>query len=190
MSKQIKIGVVGCGYWGPNLIRNFRSLPDCHLKMMCDVNEDAPQASCGHCIPRSRARRIITIMLNGAGLDAVVIATAVKPHFPMAKASLLAGKHTFIEKPMAASAAECEELVDIARKNGPGADDRPHVPLFARRQKNQGNRGQGRHRGNPLHLRPPPESWACSRRTSTWPGTSPRTTSPSFCTSWRNSRSR
>ena len=57
-------------------------------------------------------------MLNGAGLDAVVIATAVKFHFPMAKASLLAGKHTFIEKPMAASAAECEELVDIAHKKG------------------------------------------------------------------------
>jgi len=39
MTKQIKIGVVGCGYWGPNLVRNFRSLPDCHLKMMCDTSE-------------------------------------------------------------------------------------------------------------------------------------------------------
>ena len=57
-------------------------------------------------------------MLNGAGLDAVVIATAVKSHYPMAKASLLAGKHTFIEKPMAASLEECEELIDIAQKNG------------------------------------------------------------------------
>jgi len=56
--------------------------------------------------------------LNGAGLDAVVIATAVKLHFPMAKAALLAGKHTFIEKPMAASAQECEELIEIAKKNG------------------------------------------------------------------------
>jgi predicted dehydrogenase len=56
--------------------------------------------------------------LNGLGLDAVVIATAVRLHHPMAKASLLAGKHTFIEKPMAASSAECEELVDIARAKG------------------------------------------------------------------------
>ena len=56
--------------------------------------------------------------LNGAGLDAVVIATAVRLHFPMAKAALLAGKHTFIEKPMACSSAECEELIDIAKKNG------------------------------------------------------------------------
>jgi predicted dehydrogenase len=57
-------------------------------------------------------------LLNGAGLDAVVIATSVKTHFKMAKASLLAGKHTFIEKPMAASSEECEELIDIAKKQG------------------------------------------------------------------------
>jgi predicted dehydrogenase len=57
-------------------------------------------------------------MLNGAGLDAVVIATPVKYHYAMAKASLLAGKHTFIEKPMAKSSAECEELIEIAEANG------------------------------------------------------------------------
>jgi len=57
-------------------------------------------------------------MLNGVELDAVVIATAVKSHYPMAKASLLAGKHTFIEKPMASSSEQCEELIEIARKKG------------------------------------------------------------------------
>jgi predicted dehydrogenase len=57
-------------------------------------------------------------MLNGVGLDAIVVATSVKWHFPMAKAALLAGKHVLIEKPMAASAAQCEELIEIARKNG------------------------------------------------------------------------
>jgi predicted dehydrogenase len=57
-------------------------------------------------------------MINGAGLDAVVIATAVKTHYPMARASLLAGKHTMIEKPMASSSQECQELVAIAREKG------------------------------------------------------------------------
>ena len=57
-------------------------------------------------------------MLNGAGLDGVVIATAVRTHFPMAKAALQAGKHVLIEKPLATSSAECEELIDIAKKNG------------------------------------------------------------------------
>lgn len=57
-------------------------------------------------------------LLNGAGLDAVIIATPVRHHYSLAKASLLAGKHTFIEKPMASSSAECEELIQIARSNG------------------------------------------------------------------------
>ena len=104
MAKRIKVGVVGCGYWGPNLMRNFRSLPDCNLKMMCDVSEQ-PAGSSEIAVSRSRRRDELPHMLNGAGLDAVIIATSVKSHFPMAKASLLAGKHTFIEKPMAASSA-------------------------------------------------------------------------------------
>src|SRR5437867_3316761 len=117
MTKQIKVGVVGCGYWGPNLVRNFRSLGDCSLKMMCDISEqrlDHLRAL----YPEVEGATDFKHMLNGAGLDAVVVATAVKLHFPMAKASLLAGKHTMIEKPMAASSKECEELIEIARKKG------------------------------------------------------------------------
>jgi predicted dehydrogenase len=117
MSKTISVGVVGCGYWGPNLVRNFRSLPGCALKMMCDVSvtrlkslnalypDVAPESSFDH-------------MLNGVGLDAVVVATSVKLHYSMAKAALLAGKHVLIEKPMAASAAQCEELIEIAQQKG------------------------------------------------------------------------
>ena len=103
MAKQIKIGVVGCGYWGPNLIRNFRSLPDCDLKMMCDLNEKR-LSHLRTLYPEVEGAPDYNHMLNGINLDAVVIATAVRTHFPLAKASLLAGKHTFIEKPMAASA--------------------------------------------------------------------------------------
>src|SRR5438552_8884170 len=117
MPKQIKVGVVGCGYWGPNLVRNFRSLPDCSLNMMCDISEQRLE-HLRSLYPEVRGEADFSHMLNGAGLDAVVIATAVKLHFPMAKASLLAGKHTLIEKPMAASADECEELIEIAGKKG------------------------------------------------------------------------
>jgi predicted dehydrogenase len=117
MNRQIKVGVVGCGYWGPNLIRNFRALSDCNLKVMCDLNQDRLKHL--HALyPEVEGITDFNHMLNGAGLDAVVIATAVRFHYSMAKASLLAGKHTFIEKPMAASAKECEELVAIAQKNG------------------------------------------------------------------------
>jgi len=117
MKKQIKVGVVGCGYWGPNLIRNFRSLSDCTLKMMCDVSETR-LTHLRSLYPEVEGATDYGHVLNGAGLDAVVIATAVKLHYPMAKASLLAGKHTFVEKPMASSSEQCAELIDIARKMG------------------------------------------------------------------------
>jgi predicted dehydrogenase len=117
MAKQIKVGVVGCGYWGPNLVRNFRSLPDCDLKMMCDISEKR-LSHLRSLYPEVESSLDYGHMLNGINLDAVVIATAVKSHFQMAKASLLAGKHTFIEKPMASASHECEELVELARKNG------------------------------------------------------------------------
>ena len=117
MSKLINIGVVGCGYWGPNLIRNFRSLPGCNLKMMCDANA-ARLNSLAPLYPDVAPEMNFDHMLNGVGLDAVVVATSVKLHFPMAKAALLAGKHVMIEKPMASSAAQCEELIEIAQQKG------------------------------------------------------------------------
>ncbi len=117
MTKQIKVGVVGLGYWGPNLVRNFRSLPNCQLKIMCDMSEDRLRHLAG-LYPEVTGETDYNRMLTDGGLDAVVIATSVKHHFPMAKASLLAGKHTFIEKPMASSVEQCEELVDIAENKG------------------------------------------------------------------------
>src|SRR6202012_1591405 len=117
MSNQIKVGVVGCGYWGPNLVRNFNALPDCQLKMMCDTSEQRLR-HLKSLYPNIQGATDYDVMLNGIGLDAVVISTSVKWHYPMAKASLLSGKHTFIEKPMASSSAECEELIGIAQKKG------------------------------------------------------------------------
>jgi predicted dehydrogenase len=115
--KRIKVGVAGCGYWGPNLIRNFRSLPDCQLKAMCDLNP-ARLKHLKTLYPEVADETDYRHLLNGVNLDAVVIATGVPSHFPLAKASLLAGKHTFIEKPMADSVAHCEELVDLAKTKG------------------------------------------------------------------------
>ena len=117
MRSPTKIGVVGCGYWGPNLIRNFRSLPECSMKVMCDLSEDRLK-HLRSLYPEVEGDTDFEHLLNGAHLDALVVATSVKLHFPMAKASLLAGKHTLIEKPLACSTAECEELIAIARKQG------------------------------------------------------------------------
>jgi predicted dehydrogenase len=117
MNKPLNVGVVGCGYWGPNLIRNFRSLSDCRLKSICDVSEDRLR-HLKSLYPEVEAETKYDTLLNDAELTAIVIATSVKFHFPMAKASLLAGKHTFIEKPLASSLEQCEELVALAKKQG------------------------------------------------------------------------
>jgi predicted dehydrogenase len=117
MMKPIVVGVVGCGYWGPNLVRNFKSLPDCELKAMCDLSEARLKHMQG-LYPNVEGMTDFGHMLNGVGVDAVVVAAPVKHHFPLAKTALLAGKHTLIEKPMAASSAECEELIEIAQSKG------------------------------------------------------------------------
>ncbi len=114
---RIRVGVIGCGYWGPNLVRNFNSLRDCQMKAVCDVSEERLKHITS-LYPGVEGVTDFQRLLNGIGVDAVVIATAVRFHYAMAKASLLAGKHTMIEKPMAASSKECEELIDIAKKKG------------------------------------------------------------------------
>src|SRR5580692_6586863 len=117
MKEPIVVGVVGCGYWGPNLVRNFKGLPNCHLRAMCDVSE-ARLKHMKSLYPDVEGMTDFEHLLNGVRVDAVVVAAPVKHHYSLAKASLLAGKHTLIEKPMASSSTECEELIEIAERNG------------------------------------------------------------------------
>jgi len=117
MKKPINVGVVGGGYWGPNLMRNFRSLGDCRLRVICDLSEDRLK-HLKTLYPEVPGERSYEAVLADKELDAIAIATSVKSHFPMAKAALEAGKHTFIEKPMASSTAHCEELIALARAKG------------------------------------------------------------------------
>lgn len=111
------MGVVGCGYWGPNLIRNLRSLSDCRLEVICDVKQERLK-HLGSLYPEARTMTDYNEMVGRKDLDAIVIATPVEFHHRMAIASLSAGKHTFIEKPMAASSAECEDLIQLADNKG------------------------------------------------------------------------
>ena len=115
--KQLKIGVVGCGYWGPNLIRNFNSLGGCHLKSVCDLSE-ARLRHMKELYPAVTTTPRLEDLVEDPELDAIVVATSVRFHYPMARQILLAGKHVFIEKPMASSAAHCEELNEIAARKG------------------------------------------------------------------------
>jgi predicted dehydrogenase len=115
--RTIKVGVVGCGYWGPNLIRNLRQASDCHLKVICDTSEQRLKHM------RKLHQDVATTnayadLLQDAELDAIVVATPVRFHYEMAKAALVAGKHVFVEKPLARTVAEAEELVALAESKG------------------------------------------------------------------------
>ena len=112
---MVNIGIVGCGYWGPNLIRNFRSIPACRVKKVCDT--DAKRlAHIKLLFPDVEAVSDFDDIVNDPAIDAISIATPVRFHFEMAYKSLMHGKHTLIEKPMASSAQQCKELNDIAYK--------------------------------------------------------------------------
>jgi predicted dehydrogenase len=115
--KIVTVGVVGCGYWGPNLIRNLRQSPDCHLKLICDASEQRLQHM-RRLHPGVDTTTQFDVLLNDPEIQAVVVATPVRFHYEMAKACLNAGKHVFIEKPMARTVAEAEELVALADQKG------------------------------------------------------------------------
>lgn len=113
MNLPLAVGIVGCGYWGPNLARSFSADPRVSVWAICDPNRER-LLSVSKSYPEAKTFVSFDAMLVGCKLDVVVIATPVRTHHGIARASLLAGKHVLIEKPMAHSSAECEELIEIA----------------------------------------------------------------------------
>ena len=111
------IGVVGLGYWGPNLARNFDRLPGCELAWLCDASEGALERF-GAGFPGVRTTSSVTDLLDDDTLDAIVLATPVPTHADMARQVLDAGKHCFVEKPLAQSVEEAEGVVEAARAAG------------------------------------------------------------------------
>ena len=113
---MVRIGVIGCGYWGPNLIRNFVTFPGTELVWACDLDEIRLQKVLRP-YPSVQQTTDLEEVLKDDGVDAIAIATPVHTHFPIAKACLESGKHVLIEKPLASSVAQGEELVNLAEKN-------------------------------------------------------------------------
>jgi predicted dehydrogenase len=113
----IRVGVVGLGYWGPNLARNFNAIPACELAWLCDGDITA-LARAADAFPLARATGDIDELLADPDLDAIVLATPVPTHAPLAQAVLEAGKHCFVEKPLALTAADAQLAVDQAARSG------------------------------------------------------------------------
>jgi predicted dehydrogenase len=116
-TKNIKVGVVGCGYWGPNLIRNLSQTAGCEVAILCDTSEQRLRHM-KRLYPGTAGTTRVEDVLENPAVDAVIVATPVRFHYQMAKAALEAGKHVFVEKPMARTVAECEELIALSETKG------------------------------------------------------------------------
>lgn len=117
MSKTITVGVIGCGYWGPNLLRNFAENEAAELRWICDL-DPVRLGGMGRRYPAAETTRDYRLLLTDPRLDAVAIATPVQTHFNFAKEALEAGKHVLVEKPLTASVPEAEELIATAAARG------------------------------------------------------------------------
>lgn len=110
-----KIGIIGVGYWGPNLVRNFDSIQDCEIVSICDLNEDNIKNITGR-YPYVKSYSDVSEMFANEELDGVVIATPTATHHGLAKQALEAGLHVFVEKPLTVTSEESLELIEIANQ--------------------------------------------------------------------------
>ncbi len=114
--KKLKVGVIGCGYWGPKLARNIVEIPEAELAMVSDLQDDRI-AEVTKLYPHAVGTKNYQDILN-SNVAAVIIATPVNTHYPLAKAALEAGKHVLVEKPITSNTGQAQELVDLASNNG------------------------------------------------------------------------
>jgi predicted dehydrogenase len=111
------IAQVGCGYWGPNVLRNFSAQPGCWVKFVVEISPER-QAYVRANFPKSQVVSDLDSVLKDPEIDAVIISTPASSHFELAKQVLESGKHAFVEKPLATSTEQADELVALAAKTG------------------------------------------------------------------------
>ena len=112
---MIRMGVIGYGYWGPNIVRNLRGVDGCEVAAVCDRSPGA-LTRVAQAYPEVATTRDASELMTSPKIDAVAIVTPVHTHFPLAKSALQHGKHVFIEKPFTATTAQAEELIELAAR--------------------------------------------------------------------------
>jgi predicted dehydrogenase len=112
---MIRMGVIGYGYWGPNIVRNFSAGDGCRVVGICDGKPEALKRA-SKAYPQVKVTSDYEELLSSVDIEAIAIITPVFTHFEIAKKALLQGKHVFVEKPFTYNASEAEELVDLADK--------------------------------------------------------------------------
>jgi predicted dehydrogenase len=117
LREPLRVAVVGLGYWGPNLVRNLHEVEDAEVAWICDLDTNALEVI-GRRYPAVKRTTSFDEVLADETVDAIAIATPVTTHAPLASAALEAGKHVFVEKPLAASSAEGSALLELADERG------------------------------------------------------------------------
>jgi predicted dehydrogenase len=117
LREPLRVAVVGLGYWGPNLVRNLHEVQDAEVAWICDLDTDALEVI-GRRYPAVKRTTSIDEVLADESVDAIAIATPVTTHSPLATIALEAGKHVFVEKPLAASSEEASALIELADEKG------------------------------------------------------------------------
>ena len=112
---MFKIGLIGYGYWGPNLARNFNANPDMTLSAICDFSASRLEMA-GRFYPQVESVTDTAKIFKNTAIDAVAIATPVSTHYDLAKQALLAGKHVWLEKPITETVQQAEKLIELADK--------------------------------------------------------------------------
>jgi len=115
-SNLVRVGVIGYGYWGPNIVRNLHSLENCQLVTVCDKNPDSLLRA-KRTYPSVELTTDFSELLTSAQIDAIAVVTPVWTHFDLAKAALQNGKHVFVEKPFTSTTQQAEELIELADRN-------------------------------------------------------------------------
>ena len=114
---MINVGLIGFGYWGPNLARNFNFNSELQLSAVCDFSSDRLEAA-AKLYPQLNLYKNLDDFYNDTSIDVMAIATPVATHFDMAKRALMTGRHVWLEKPMTETVAQAEELIELAEKKG------------------------------------------------------------------------
>jgi predicted dehydrogenase len=112
---MLKLGVIGYGYWGPNVVRNFAIQPDCEVVAVCDKNPKV-LANVASRYPSIRTTSDPDELIRSHAIDALAIVTPVSTHYELARKALENGKHVFVEKPLTATSAQGEALIEVAER--------------------------------------------------------------------------
>ncbi len=128
MAEPTGVAVIGLGYWGPNLLRVLADKPEAQVRWICDLDRER-LSRFRRRYPSVRVTSHVERVLADPGVETVIIATPVHTHYDLAAQALQAGKHVFVEKPLAPSAALADDLARMAERAGAAAHVRAHLCL-------------------------------------------------------------